>query len=158
MNGYLVHTYRLSPQGSKPHHSIALAKAVTTMVRSRLGYHGYRRGVAAKSIKMIGKMLDVRRSGFELSCDRIERDDLATSQSSRAGSRLLRRRGAASGTARRRLLFDARMVARDRSQQQEQQHQHEQQQQKQQLREQKNEADCVRPIGERDAESMPEGL
>jgi hypothetical protein len=79
-------------------------------------------------------------------------------QSGRAGSRLLRRRGAASGTARRRLLFDARMVARDRSQQQEQQHQHEQQQQKQQLREQKNEADCVRPIGERDAESMPEGL
>ena len=50
------------------------------------------------------------------------------------------------------------MIARDRSQQQEQQHQHEQQQQKQQLREQKNEADCVRPIGERDAESMPEGL
>ena len=60
--GYLVHTYRLALSDSKPHHSIALAKATTMMVCSRRGYHGYRSGVAAKSIKMIAKVVDVRRS------------------------------------------------------------------------------------------------
>ena len=44
-----------------------------------MSYRGCRSGVAAKSIKMIAKMVDVRRSGFELACDRFETDAFATS-------------------------------------------------------------------------------
>ena len=49
------------------------------VVCSSLAFHGCRSGVAAKSIKTIAKMVDVRRSGFELACDRFETDAFATS-------------------------------------------------------------------------------